>query len=64
MKPLGDMVKAVISPFVKGTSLENCSTCEKRRLWLNKVSTRLADLVTTITCPCAYKRIYARFRKS
>lgn len=60
---LGDFVKELLAPLVKGTNLENCSSCEKRRLWLNKVSTRLSDFVSAATCSCFYKKLYARLRK-
>jgi uncharacterized membrane protein len=61
---LGDFVKAILSPFVKGTSLESCSGCEERRKKLNKLSTGIASFISQwiarITCPCFWRNIFSK----
>jgi hypothetical protein len=34
---LGDVVHAILKPLVRGTRLENCSSCAQRREWLNQI---------------------------
>ncbi len=59
---LGDMVKKVLAPFVKGTEFENCKACDDRRIALNKVSTGVANFVSRwiakITCPCFWRGLF------
>ncbi len=39
MRPIkvGDVVKKVLNPFVKGTRFENCEPCRKRQEKLNSI---------------------------
>lgn len=60
MKPkIGDWVKSILKPFVKGTRFENCSKCEERRQKLNAISTGFASWlskwIAKISCPCWYR---------
>lgn len=59
---LGDFVKRVLSPFVKGTKFEGCDECEERRKKLNKFSDWVVLWANKLTCSCWYKKQLSRFR--
>lgn len=37
---LGDLVEAVASPFAKALGIQGCSSCQRRKAWLNKLGRR------------------------
>lgn len=64
---LGDLVKAILKPFVKNTKYENCSACERRRQALNTLSDKVWNFITAPLCPCFWRglkdKIMEIFRK-
>lgn len=55
---LGDFIKKMLSPLVKGTEYQQCDLCEERRAKLNKLSDWVVMWVNKLTCPCFYKSIF------
>jgi len=37
---LGDLVEAVAAPFAKVLGVQGCSSCQRRKAWLNKLGRR------------------------
>lgn len=60
MTKLGDLVKKILSPFVRHTKYENCGECEKRRLILNTWSDKAFAFIAKITCPCWWRKAFNR----
>lgn len=57
---LGDAVKAILKPFVRGTKFENCDECNERRLILNKWSDSAVSWINRLLCPCFYRKLWAK----
>ena len=56
----GDIVKHILAPFVKGTALEHCGGCEKRRQWMNRANEKILTFITILLCPCTWKYWFNR----
>lgn len=46
MKPPGDIIKAILAPFVRNTKYENCGPCEKRRAAINNFWTKVLSWIS------------------
>ncbi len=60
MMKLGDLVHKILHPFVAGTKLEHCNTCEERRVKWNGYSDGFVRWLAKISCPCYYRSLLKR----
>lgn len=57
---LGDIVHAILRPFVEGTHWENCADCAERQKRLNQWSASLSNWLAKISCPCYWRSLIKR----